>query len=293
MKNRILTQPNCMISRVYIEYDLKDQYFAKNLTSILNANGIHTEYAPYTNLGDSNYRNHAEGILEKNDFIIWILSKNTLNYDFLLWYSSAISEIELSEENRKLMLPIFIDMNIPVFDFLLDRVRFLISYESPKEKYDDIMHTIHQNAGQRFFNKSFREMSKSEAVRQLSQAYTNNNLILFCGAGISAGSGVPTWNDLIIRCFLKSSNTTSLYTNLLYDMLSKDLYLNQSILARMIKNSSKDTDFHRLVQQTLYESIESNETQTIKAIVDLCEPSLSGGVNSIITYNFDDLLGLT
>ena len=276
-----------MTPNIYIEYHQDDQTFVTTLIDILNKNGIQTEQNSFCKYPD--YKKHAEDILQEYDSIIWILSKNTLDYELLLWYSTAISEIELSEENRKLMIPIFIDVDIQVPDFLSDSARFLIMRDSPKKKYDDLIHTIQINAGQRFFNSSFREKCKFEAIRQLHQAYENKNLTLFCGAGISVGSGIPSWNHLLIRCFLKSSNLTSSYTNVLYDMLSKDLYLNQAILARMVKTSN-EKNFCKLVQQALYEDIETDETTTINAIMDLCEPSENGGIKSIVTYNFDDLL---
>lgn len=276
-----------MIPHVYIEYHPNDYVLVETLICMLNKNGIQTTKSFYHELDD--YREYTENILKDNDLILWILSKNTLKNDFLFWYLSVISEFEFLEENRKLMLPVFVDVDIPIFDFLSGRVRYLIVGESPVEQYNDIVHTIQINAGQRFFNEAFRKNCKQEAIRQLHKAYVDKNLILFCGAGISAGSGIPTWNDLLIRCFLKSSNLPSSYTNVLYDMLSKDLYLNQAILARMIKNSN-EKDFYKLVQQTLYENKEKDETETIKAIVELCESSKDGGVKSIVTYNFDDLL---
>lgn len=72
-------------------------------------------------------------------------------------------------------------------------------------------------------------------------------------------------------------------------MLSKELYLNQSILARMIKTSN-EIGFYKLVHDALYENKEKDETLTIKAIMSLCEPTYNGGINTIVTYNFDDLL---
>lgn len=117
----------------------------------------------------------------------------------------------------------------------------------------------------------------------------NRNLTLFCGAGISIGSGVPSWNELLVRCFLRSSNLTSSYTNVQYKMLSKDLYPNQSILARLIKIANKK-NFYKIVHQILYENVKTEETNTITAIVNLCEPSKNGEIKSIVTYNFDNLL---
>lgn len=272
---------------VYIEYNQDDEDFANTLSRILNHHGIQTKGHSFSEYTD--YKIHAENVLKDCDFIIWILSKNIKDTNSLFWYSCAITEIELSEENRALILPVFIDMDISIPVFLLDRVRFFITRDSTSEKYDDLVHTIRLNAGQRFFNKEHMYNYQLDAIKQLHQAYKDKNLTLFCGAGISIGSGIPSWNELLVRCFLKSSNLTSSYINVLYDMLSKDLYLNQSILARMIKTSTEQ-NYIELVHHVLYENIKTNETPTISAIANLCMPSKDGGVRSIITYNFDDLL---
>ncbi len=140
-----------MPPKVFIEYHPEDLVFVEILTRILNGNGIKTGKSTYC-YKHASYKEHAENILREYDFIIWILSKNTLDYDSLLWYSSVIYELEIDEDNRKLMLPIFIDVEIQVPNFLLDRVRYIIKRDSHKEKYNDLVQTILKNAGQRFFN---------------------------------------------------------------------------------------------------------------------------------------------
>lgn len=272
---------------VFIEYHPEDLASVRTFVRILNENEIQVKQNTYNSLAD--YKIHADNILKESDFIIWILSNNTVDYKFLLWYSSAISELEIDEDSRRLMLPVFIDVNIQIPDFLSDRVRFIIKRDSPKEKYDDLIQTILRNAGQRFFNKSFKQHCKIASLQQLHQAYMDRNLTIFCGAGISMESGIPSWNELLVRCFLRSSNLTSSYTNVQYEMLSKKLRLNQSILARMIKNANKK-NFYKIVHQILYEDVNTEETNTITAIMNLCEPSKNGGIKSIVTYNFDNLL---
>lgn len=134
---------------VFIEYHPEDLKSAMRFVRILNENGIQVKQSTYESLAD--YNIHADNILKEFDFIIWILSNNTADYKFLIWYSSAISELEIDEDSRRLMLPVFIDVNIQIPDYLSDRVRFIIKRNSPEEKYDDLTHTILRNAGQRFF----------------------------------------------------------------------------------------------------------------------------------------------
>lgn len=275
-----------MTSKVYIEYHSQDKMSVDVLVNVLKDNGVNVSNGFFQKM--RMYEGHAKNILKENDFIIWVLSKNTSNFDFLVWYFSEIHNIETSEE-RRLLLLVFIDTNIPLFDFLVGRVRFLLIDGYSTDKYDDLVHTIQKNAGQRFFNSMFRENAKLEAMQHLGQAYADTNLVLFCGAGISMGSGIPLWNELLISLFIESSHLPSSYTKVLYEMLNKDMYLNQSILARMVKNSNED-NFSAHVQKILYVNKQTDETSTIRAIVELCVPSKNGGVKSIVTYNFDDLL---
>ena len=41
-------------------------------------------------------------------------------------------------------------------------------------------------------------------MEQLQEAYKQNNVILFVGAGVSIGLGIPSWNQLIDKIEMKN-----------------------------------------------------------------------------------------
>lgn len=276
-----------MRPHVHIEYHDQDRDFAETLTRILRENGICVQCAVYDN--NSNYKEYVESLLKENDSIIWILSKFTEEKK-LLGYYHEIALIEEKEQCKRL-LPIYIEERLPIFRFSNNRNRYLIKRSKPiKENSEGLICYLKKNAGQVVANDKFREKCKSDALVQLKKAYKEKNLVLFCGAGISIGSGIPSWNRLLVSMFLEISKLSSDYTDVLCYKLKNELFVSQEMLARMIKLSDSKY-FHKRIQRILYKDLNKDCTDTINAIVDLCSnDSRNEGVKEIITYNFDDLL---
>lgn len=272
-----------MTAKIHIEYDLKDKEIVSELIYSLKVENIEISESLYK---ENDYKQlYVKKILRQNDIIVWILSENTEDIESLFWYFTQISEIE-EEENRKLLFLIFIDeMDIP--KFLDGRERCLLSRQLTNT-YTGIVDVIKKHAGYRFFNNDFREEQKRKALQELHNAYLQKNITLFCGSGISAGSGIPSWNDLIFSLLIKNTGFPSSYTNVLYQLI-KGRILDLSVLARIIKVSDTKI-FREHVQKELYNNKKKDTTNTIDAIMNLCAPSTKGGVKSIISYNFDDLL---
>lgn len=272
-----------MIPKIHIEYAPSDKEVVLKLTDRLKAENIEVSESLYDKTPHA--ISDVKKILKQNDIIIWVLSENIKDIDSLFRYFSQIREIE-EKEKRKLLFLIFIDeMDIP--EFILNRERCLISRQSTNT-YTNIIDIIKKHAGYRFFNNDFREEKKTEALQTLHNAYLQKNITLFCGSGISAGSGVPSWNGLILSLLIKSIGFPASYIDVLYKSIKKRI-LDLSVLARIVKISDTKV-FRKHIQTALYNKKKKDTTNTIDAIMDLCAPSTRGGIKSIISYNFDDLL---
>ena len=276
-----------MIPHVHIEYHNQDKEFAETLTHILRKNDICVQCAAYNN--NSNYKEHVESLLKENDSIIWILSRITEEKKLLRYYHE-IALIEEKEQNKRL-LPIYIEERLPIFKFSENRNRFFITRtKTVEENCEELIRYLKINAGQVVANDKFRKKCRSDALIQLKNAYKEKYLVLFCGAGISIGSGIPSWNKLLVSMFLEISKLSSDYTDVLCDKLKNELFVSQEMLARMIKQSDCKC-FYERIQRNLYKGLNKDWTNTIHAIVELCSSnSRNEGVKEIITYNFDDLL---
>lgn len=276
-----------MKPHVHIEYHNQDKDFAETLTRILRENDICAQCTIYNN--SPNYKEHVENLLKENDSIIWILSRTTEGGKLLRYYH----EIVLIEEKEQIkrLLPIYIEERLPIFKFSENRNRFFIKRTKVvEENCDELIFYLKKNTGQVVANDKFRRKCNSDAIVQLKKAYKEKKLVLFCGAGISIGSGIPSWNKLLVSMFLEISKLSSDYTDVLCNELKHELGVSQEILARMIKHSDSKC-FCERIRKILYKDLKKDCTDTINAIVDLCSNNRRNkGIKEIITYNFDNLL---
>ncbi len=130
-----------------------------------------------------------------------------------------------------------------------------------------------------------------ESFKTLKKALSENQLTLVCGAGVSISSGISAWNDLLCSMFndvllSKSESDVNL------DELLSAIPNSNLILGKYLKLQYQD-GFDAALKKNLYRNIKKNpeDSKLIKSIVELCRPQRSMCfVNSIITYNFDDLI---
>ena len=148
------------------------------------------------------------------------------------------------------------------------------------------------------------KLSKYEAIAKIANYYRNNNLVLVLGAGVSIDSGLPTWNDLLQELItLPIRDRTSLndeQVTVISQLFNLVLRPNNLIEARYISNyfselekkDNKPNLFEKAVQKILYKDYDSTkESELLKKIVQLCiSPGSNHSLNSVITYNYDDLL---
>lgn len=104
--------------------------------------------------------------------------------------------------------------------------------------------------------------------------------ILFLGAGVSAESGIPMWNELLTKIEKKclSSGKLCYYHKMNFDNIS---YMR---ILKLLSNKS----FASAIEDSLYQCYDSNkQNKTLDAITNFINRN---NVKNIITYNFDDLL---
>ena len=153
---------------------------------------------------------------------------------------------------------------------------------------------------------------KYEALRN---AYRDQNLTLYLGAGVSIGSRLPSWEKLVLAMYVNKISELGMegwrpYSNYLYAIT--EWQFNNSdepleITARKLrKYYEKDTKERFLgdLYGTLYGSLLENENPspatnadllrhnnaTLDSVARLCESQARGGVQAIVTYNYDSLL---
>lgn len=152
-------------------------------------------------------------------------------------------------------------------------------------------------------------------IKSLQSAYKSGNLTLYLGAGVSMGSGLPSWEKLVLSMYFKTNQQVmdesrkSPFPN--YLMAISEWLLRESrepldiIIGRLKRNFESDEDYFQSLRNTLYapfldyalnpierEPYDFQANKTLESIIDLCGRSEPGkkGIKSIISYNYDDLV---
>jgi len=135
-----------------------------------------------------------------------------------------------------------------------------------------------------------------EIITDLHKAYKNNKLVLVLGSGISTVFGVPKWEDLLTKLLIYVIKNDPDVSEELANIYRKSFSLDPLIMARFIQNAATvknngETKFKQLVKKVLYENeILNSESKTIPAIGKMINNNSICGLDSVISYNYDDYL---
>jgi len=143
-----------------------------------------------------------------------------------------------------------------------------------------------------------KQKIKQSYIEKIKQAYQNEDIVLFLGAGVSIDAGVPLWSGLIKKLLIHMINSKVNNRKLSEketEMLNNLAYKNQenSPLTQMryIKSAFTDEEYYELVHDVLYSRPLKTETKLLDALAKISAPQRAyNGIRSIVTYNFDDLL---
>jgi hypothetical protein len=144
-------------------------------------------------------------------------------------------------------------------------------------------------------------------LNDLRGAYQQGKLNLYLGAGVSAGSGLPNWKQLVVSMYfryMKIEQWQSIkpYPNYLYAI--GEWYLNKTgesldVIIRKLKSNLDEREFLKILYNCLYNQLDEtrfqnpfNSFHSNRLLVEITELIAKKGrkINSVITYNFDDLL---
>jgi len=278
--------------KVFISHSTKDKEFVDKLQSRLLEFGIKL-FQFNTNLqqGDTVLSTIKEA-LRNSDYIIVVLSKDSVKSDWINFEISTVLLNEISKEET-LLIPILIeDCEIPYS--LSDRF-FADFRKSFNSGFDTLLLGLKRDKKVSFVEDQTTEESTlasySVHIKNLQKAYGNGNLAIFCGAGISFESGIPTW-DRLIKELLKEVYSDHQLPNVdtrLADLFQKRQNLSPLIVANYLK-IGLGKNFISTVRDVLYQDYKG-PSNAIKEIVELCRPRRNKKpLKAIVTFNFDDII---
>jgi hypothetical protein len=137
-------------------------------------------------------------------------------------------------------------------------------------------------------------ISSQQAIKNINQAYKNEKLVLVLGAGVSLEFGVPTWNVLLQNLMVHTIENDNQVSNTLSKLFNNIFTPNPLISGRYLQDffENNDSSFETMVRDVLYSEVNKDQSsQLLEEIVRICvAPGKSPNLDSIITYNFDDIL---
>jgi hypothetical protein len=232
--------------------------------------------------------------------------KNYLYYEgegyIELNYLLYIVPIELSEK-EKLQINEFAKSFINRYELIIWDIDDLdIYFRKYAEYIIDIIPEVKEQALKNIVDKSKEQTTNEQVdpeyqINRLQEAYKNDDIVLFLGAGVSVAAGLPTWNGLLSKLLLTiieknvNSNLSENQKNIFAENLKRINDASPLQIARYISSGLSD-DFEKEVSNELYKSLNQIENvEILKSIVRLCTPSRAKlGIKAITNYNFDDII---
>tara|TARA_R110000751_G_scaffold243695_1_gene343824 strand:+ start:510 stop:1643 length:1134 start_codon:yes stop_codon:yes gene_type:complete len=149
-------------------------------------------------------------------------------------------------------------------------------------------------------------VSQEKKIKEVSEWFESESLVLVLGAGASASYGLPDWNLLLQKLLLISLESEGESTKdeideksgVLAKTFSRVFEPNSLITARYLHNHFKEKQpratlaFETAIRDALYIGVDiDDESELMKEIRKLCiAAGRSPNLDSIITYNYDDIL---
>lgn len=285
--------------RVFLSYSHTDIPFAVNLLKALQDAGVEVLINEMEILPGDNIIKKIDQGLSSSDAIIVLLSKDYVSSKWAMQELSVFTARSISEEDIRILPILLEDCDLPIYL----RNKFYIDARTHSDaainKAVESVVRIHEPE-RTVIVETDRDDSKKASLdfhrEKLSAHFRNGELTLVCGAGVSAGAGVPTWS-ILLNEMLSNLIGRKLQTELkdnedrkLLAQFCQDHYGPSSlVVGQYLKNGLGD-DFMATIRGALYsESLQPSKL--LEAISDLCRPQRSReSLNSIITFNFDDLI---
>ena len=282
------------MTKVFISHSYQDKKFVNLLSTRLIKDGIQVWTDEKELAVGDNIAEKINDAINKTDYFIVVLSKNSTKSNWVSFELSATRLNEISKQ-KNIILPVLIeDCEIPfsLRDRLFSDFRF--SFEEGYEKLFTALKaqtTKKLQETDRSANKFIRDSYEFQ-IKSLKEAYNTGNLTLFCGAGTSYDAGIPTWNTLLkslLRAVYSDNHELPDIDTRLANLFQKRINVSPLILAQYLK-TLLGKKFTTTVRDTLYKEC-TDRSKTVDAISELSRQKRNKKpLKAIISFNFDDLI---
>lgn len=227
-----------------------------------------------------------------------VLRELNISLDRAIEYLSSKGEniearptTKLTENQYNLLVKRFESLN-------KKRINFEFNSEQFQKSVQELAR-VTRNFSSQDFSKALETnlkstISKRQSISNLTKAFKDEKLVLVLGAGISLEFGIPTWDSLLQKLMVHTIEKDNEISTLLSNLFNKIFTPNPLIAGRYLQDyfENNNSSFENMVRDVLYKKVEKDtKSSLLEEIVRLCvAPGKSPNLDSIITYNFDDIL---
>lgn len=168
---------------------------------------------------------------------------------------------------------------------LYEKDRFnIISFEELKAKYSLEIQ-----------DSDIKKDYTSKLIDGVKKQVKSHKCTLFLGAGVSIDAGLPGWDKLLESLIEQNENPDeSVFQPENYDDIERNCAQSSLIIARYIKTGLflSEENFTEKLRPILYKNIKTTRTlaKTIAHCISENYDKSNSGIESVITYNYDDLI---
>lgn len=272
--------------QVFISYTSSDKQLAREIAEALQQRSIEVWYDEWElRPGDNLIELINQGISSADALVVLVSDE----FGKSKWAQHELSTWLLSEtgHNRKVVLPVRVRGASMPFD-LQNRVYIDLPDESESSVnrlVQQIEHSIRNNVPPKVTQR--QRPTASEHIGSLQDVYSQGNLALFCGAGISIEAGIPDWNVLLRRLLTKLFRGES---SVELAEAYQDRFAESPLIVSQYLKNALGQDYRKMMRRALYTD-SPGSSKIIAAIRELCRPQRARrSLHSIVTFNFDDLI---
>lgn len=283
--------------KISISYSHQDKKWASLIEERLQSVGHEVSIDSWNFKVGDNLLKKIEESLSSADAIVFLISKNSLASKSVMHEFSAIAFGELSKKRQRI-IPILIDKSqVPTYLSNYVYLDLAADVEVGLEKLVNSLASEPTDDPERAsaeLTKSQKERTYDKQIKNLAKALHAGRLTLVCGAGVSVGAGVPSWNSLLLTLLESMMQRVSNDYSISLKGANADEFQSRYspsslIMGKYLKNNL-GKDFLKEVRDALY-SDDPKSCDIVDAIIDLSRPQRDGKpIDSIITFNFDALL---
>lgn len=290
--------------RAFVSYTSQDGAKAVDFVNILKENGIEV-VQPYDSkvtsraLTKKSFFESINQEITKSDIVVIIYSKHYAASRAAMMQAEAIRLRSDIDKSTRLIVVSTDEYKIAPEFWAYQTVFGHKDIDGAKGYFSHLVGKIvdNDNDNDKSEPKQERREDRSnktdDAIRRLKDAYREGNLSVVCGAGVSAQAGMPTWDILLNQLLNKMIQKLKGEAQSEPENLEQDLEAIKESSSLVVGRHLKDvldSDFLPSVRDALYRDAK-NSTKIVDAIVGLATPRrASPPLDSIITFNFDDLL---